>query len=160
MRRDPVFEEEHPFCYQPQGSALLAFRPHSALYCSFHAESREEDLLTLAGEEPELALVAECVNSMELFPDCAEIRIWRHLLDQIQEDEVLSHHREIMPELVSCIRERCEDDVFHELYFSMVLPIVSAVDADEPAIALRLYLNMVTALEARYLPIPESGCLE
>ena len=150
MRRDSqgFFHEEYDvFSYKPQLYALMYGLRHSGLYQGYHCDMRQERLDELARQEPELAFVLACVGEMGLFEDCAEVCIWREIC-KLQPNELLQHHRDILPGIVESIRARADGkEKLREMYFSKILPVVVAMDAGEIKIACCVYGKLVEELE-------------
>ncbi len=152
MRIDDSFlhEEDAVFCYRPINAWQWEYRAHSSFYYAYHEEHRAEMVQNQACREPELALVLACVGEMGLFGDCAEVNIWRAVCGEMTEERI-RRHRKKMPELVRRISERADaKDILRELYFSVVIPVAVAMDAQEPQIALKLCLCAVEGLEESY----------
>jgi len=137
-------EEETPFSYRPQGVGLWCGRGHGALYYNYHADDRAKRLNTLAQREPELAIAVECVKAMGLFDDCAEMCILRTFRNDFTEKDI-RYYRENAPRIALALSGR--NEYLKELYFSLILPIVAAIDAGETEIACRIARAGMARLE-------------
>lgn len=137
MRIDDSFlhEVEPPFSYHPQGIGCMYNRRHSELYYSYHADNRECRLNMLAEKEPELAVAIECVKAMGLFDDCIELSLLSAFRDRCPDEEI-RYYRENAPKIAQALS--AQKEYLHELYFSLILPIAAAIDADEARIAHRI----------------------
>ncbi len=152
MRVDDSFlhEEDAVFCYRPINRWQWGHYIHSSLYYEYHEDHRKEMLRSQAECEPELALVIACSGEMGLFGDCAEVCIWRAVCELLPK-EMLQYLRKRMPELTKRILDSADSkDILRELYFSMVIPVVVAMDAQEMQLAIKLFERSMEKLERTY----------
>ena len=140
-------ETDAKFCYHPVSTWKWEYYIHSSLYYEYHKEHREEMLKHQMCREPELALAIACAGEMGLFADCAEVCIWREVC-KLMPEEMLREFKTKIPEMVKSISD-CADGkaILHEMYFSTIIPVVTAMDAQEPQLALKLCLQAVKRLE-------------
>lgn len=146
-------EQDEVYGFLPHGMGARSYFPHSALYYVYHGDVREEKLRLLAREEPDLAVVAECVNAMGLFHDCAELTLWRRYCRPWAEDRGEAYRR-AMPDIARKLREDEENPtVFLQLYFSLVLPVAAAIDAGRLDVARTLYRRSMDDLLRQNEPV-------
>ena len=142
-------ENDIPFSYQPQMYGRWAAVKHGALFYSYGAESREKHLQNLAAQEPELALAVECCSAMGLYRDCAEIALFREAAGMLDNTSAV-RLRIFAPHIAEVLRS--SSDRLRKLHFTFIIPVVSAIDAGETDIAVRILQNHIETMVAANLP--------
>lgn len=117
----------------------------------FDVDVQARALLRPEYEEPALTLAVACVESLEHCAEGPEIVRWRALFTRMQAGELV-RLRKSMPEIAERIALEPDGElIFEQLYFSLVLPVAAAVDAENWELARQIFEGTIRRLERRWL---------
>lgn len=136
------------YSFEPMNPEYMKYGTCRILYGTDSKGQKELERI-----EPDLKVVLLCVQSMEKNENCAEVMMWRDFRNAYIESNVIEMQCRKMPIIAQEIMKKSErEHLFRKLYFTLVMPVVLAIDAAQYELACSIYADRISDLEKQYLP--------